>query len=244
MTQPKTHSEMRPASDFRERIAEKLRALRGPDGSPAPSVSREEEHRARVARARERAGWRLPGLGVPDDAIDPLATASDTPALVTAREWWASGGRCLLLFGDIGVGKTTGAAWCLREAIAEELAELLPSGSEIRRREPAAFALTSTVARMSMFGHDATEAIERLCTVGLLVLDDFGREKLGDVAEQLFGELLTRRLGSKRCRTVITSNLSKAELATRVGDRIVDRLSQHATSVVLVGDSLRKRAQP
>jgi DNA replication protein DnaC len=73
---------------------------------------------------------------------------------------------------------------------------------------------------------------------GLLFLDDVGSEKMSDWVEEVF-YLIVNRKYNDLMPLVITSNLSIAELAERVGDRTASRLVEMCEIFHLAGADRR-----
>lgn len=195
--------------------------------------------------ARRRAWVELRKLKVPLDAIEALGALEPTPALDAAQAFLADpSARFLLLMGKKGTGKTVAGALVAESAVLDWLGyrNTLPSGYGVSSAVPADFMLAATFARLSGYAADDKAWFERLCSVRVLILDDFGAEHLGPFGAAMLDELVTRRHGA-RLRTVITSNLDKAGLKARLGERLHDRVSTSCVACVAVGESLRRRPQ-
>lgn len=135
---------------------------------------------------------------------------------------------CLLLLGNVGVGKTHQAWGCWPHLISlgwvgrwtavteqQYLDALLPGG-------------------------DRTD-VDAAQTADLLLLDDVGATPLSDWSRsRLFGLLDSR--WAQALPTVITSNLTQRGLAERLGERATSRLGQHLTVVTLLGPDRRGAA--
>jgi len=76
--------------------------------------------------------------------------------------------------------------------------------------------------------------------VSLLILDDLGAQNETDWAVSKLEWLIGERFSQGKC-TIITTNLTQAELEKLFGPRVVDRLAERALYISLVGHSLRKR---
>lgn len=120
----------------------------------------------------------------------------------------------LLLYGDVGTGKSYGAA-----CIANKL---------IEQKIPACMVNLSSVLN-SMGGYQSEEKnsyISNLMQYPLLILDDFGMERQTEYAlEQVFNVIDARYRSGKPL--IITTNLSLAELSapkSREHKRIYDRI--------------------
>jgi DNA replication protein DnaC len=185
-------------------------------------VEQHERELASIERMHERA--RASGLG--ERTREAAAEPKDTPALLATRQWLESGKVWLLLAGDVGTGKSVAAAWALLEVA--------------RAGQTVAFRRAAEVARLSGFDAGAEE-LARLKRVGLLVLDDLGTECATGWGTSILHELLDTRHESK-LRTIVTSNLKRADARARLGDRLADRVQQDGRVVWLEGKSMRGAA--
>lgn len=187
---------------------------------------REVEQAERELASLRRVAARLSAAGVGERTREAAEAATDTPALLAARQWLGSGHTWLLLAGDVGTGKSVAAAWALLEAT--------------RSGQTVAFRRAAEVARLSGFDEGAEE-LARLKRVGLLVLDDLGTECATGWGQSILHELLDTRHEDKR-RTVLTSNLKRTDARARLGDRLSDRIQQDGRVVWLEGKSQRRLA--
>lgn len=95
----------------------------------------------------------------------------------------------------------------------------------------------------SIFGRSESEIAEIVSSLTNreIVIDDLGSEPLYNnygVKFDILTYIITRRLDSP-CRTHITTNLSKTDIAKRYGARIIDRLAEMCRAVELKGKSKR-----
>lgn len=80
--------------------------------------------------------------------------------------------------------------------------------------------------------------LDRVCSIGLLVLDDLGVEKQTEwVSEKLY-QIINGRYNSV-LPTIVTSNLSVESIEELLGQRLVSRLLGCCEVVVLEGDDKR-----
>lgn len=130
----------------------------------------------------------------------------------------AAAGRCLLLLGHVGNGKTHLAA-----AIAAEVVE------QHRRN-----VLYTTVARVcqqvkASYGKEAEqserEALEIFRTPDLLILDEVGASYGTDFERMVMFEVVNARYEDVK-PTIVISNLAAPALSGALGDRTVDRLRE------------------
>ncbi len=161
--------------------------------------------------------------------------------------------RGLLLCGTVGSGKTHLAAAVANAVISglrieEREAE---EAGKLGRYEKDAIPLifVSTVDLLSRlrsnFDKKSTDRdgdlMERVKSVPLLILDDFGAEKGSEwVSEKLF-EIINHRY-SEELPTIITTNATPEELKKQVGDRTFDRIKEMCVMIGVTGASNRRAA--
>lgn len=165
----------------------------------------------------------LERAGVPARAINAMASPLDTPALILAREWFATSLPWLVLMGGVGVGKSVAAAWCVRAALEARQSALWVTAAELAMRAG---------------GFDGQTYALRLKGVDMLVVDDVGTENLTDFAKSVRDEVLAHR-HEEGLRTVITTNLGGKEFGVRMGARLADRIRSACKAREFAGPSLR-----
>jgi DNA replication protein DnaC len=145
-------------------------------------------------------------------------------------------GRGLWLFGDTGTGKTT-------------LAMLVSKMATEKGHSVAIYSLPKLLARIRRTydeeaGSDSYGAFfERLTSVDLLHIDDFGAEKRSDwVLEQLYA-LVNERYEDERS-ILLTTNLTMEKLEDQIGKRTVSRLTETCEQVPLFGSDRRLEKAP
>lgn len=145
-------------------------------------------------------------------------------------------GQGLWLFGDTGTGKTTLAMLVSKEAIEQ--------GHSV-----AIYSLPKLLARIRRTydgepDEDSYGAFfERLTSVDLLHIDDFGAEKRSDwVLEQLYA-LVNERYEDERS-VMLTTNLTMDKLEDQIGRRTVSRLTETCEQVPLFGVDRRPEKAP
>jgi len=145
-------------------------------------------------------------------------------------------GQGLWLFGDTGTGKTT-------------LAMLVSKAATERGHSVAIYSLPKLLARIRRTydeeaGSDSYGAFfERLTSVDLLHIDDFGAEKRSDwVLEQLYA-LVNERYEDERS-IMLTTNLAVDKLEEQIGGRTVSRLTETCEQVPLFGVDRRVEKAP
>lgn len=128
-------------------------------------------------------------------------------------------GRCLLLVGNVGTGKTHLAA-----AIAESIITDL-SGMAVYRT---LYSLMQYVK--GSFGAQAeyteAQAYENLIAPHLLIIDEIGATKQTEFEQATLFNVINGRYEQQR-PTLIISNLMPDELEKALGDRVMDRLREN-----------------
>ena len=140
-------------------------------------------------------------------------------------------GRCLLICGPVGVGKTHLASGMLRSlAMAHYECRYITAIELIRW-------LRESWQKKSAMTED--EIIERLSKYALLVVDEVGVGYGTDAEKLQLFETINRRYNLVR-PTVILSNLGISGLQQYLGERVIDRLRENqGTMLVLTGHSWR-----
>jgi DNA replication protein DnaC len=133
-------------------------------------------------------------------------------------------GRCLLLVGGPGTGKTHLACAILAAVIGAGRSGLFIAVSEALRLIRDAY--SPRAARSE------SEAFALLTEPDLLVLDEVG-VAIGDGEKRqaMLFDVLNARYGAQR-PTVLIGNLTAAELGAYLGERIMDRLLESGSAVV------------
>jgi DNA replication protein DnaC len=133
-------------------------------------------------------------------------------------------GRCLMLMGKPGCGKTHLAAAIACHVVTET------KFSAVYRSMPG---LIQDIRATYDGNTDYSEGdvIHTLTRCGLLVLDEIGATKSSEFELTLLFTVINGRY-ERKLPTVIVSNLSPKELHTAIGDRCVDRLREGGGIVV------------
>lgn len=141
----------------------------------------------------------------------------------------------VLLCGPTGVGKSHLAnAWAI-EALKQDHSVLYRNTQRLFADLHAARA-TGTYPRL----------LARVLTVDLLVLDDFGLQPLTPQAAQDLYDIVSERY--EHGSLIVTSNRAFEEWAGAFGNDLLasaalDRLTHHAHTLILRGDSYRQRSR-
>jgi DNA replication protein DnaC len=192
---------------------------------PEPELDPVELERQRWMADAER-------IGVPPRLLRAtLEPLKETAALVAVQRWLEThyaAGRCLVLAGPTGVGKSVAGAMALRARPG--------TGRRYVYFPGACGALLDPNLRAEMRA--------RLIETSFVVLDDFGSEytKAGGLLDALLDEIIWHR-EAYILPTIITTNLDAEQLKVRLSERIVDRLRGEWGCVHEVGGvSLRARS--
>ncbi len=166
-------------------------------------------------------------------------TADMTPEMVKCRRYaerWEEARQKnigLLLWGDVGAGKTF-AAHCICNAL-------------IDREEPVSVFATS-LSRVLNSGFDKTEVIERIRRTPLVVFDDLGAERGSEYALETVFTLVDERYRAKK-PLIVTSNVTLDEMKNPKDTegtpdirrkRIYDRVLEMCVPVYFTGGSKRR----
>lgn len=184
------------------------------------------EARARAARLRHQAS-------VEDVDFRAARGLDRNLFLQLASCAWVRARHGLLLTGPTGVGKSWLACALGHKACREDL-------SVAYHRAPRLFAALALARGDGRYA----KLLRSLARVDLLILDDWGPEKLDDQQRRDLLEIVEDR--HERRSTIVTSQVPVDRWYEIVGnptiaDAILDRLLHNAYRIELTGESLRKR---
>ena len=182
--------------------------------SPEERAARDRAQ-AEIQAARARSAWesRATAGGIPRRYWDVcFETARPTAAILALQQFAGAGlpaGRCGVLMGATGTGKTYASVALLRSAT----------------RFGWRFWYFPALVGAWLDSDRRADALRSALHTELVVLDDFGAEyvKHGGLVEALVDELIWTR-EAETLPTVITTNLTQDELRAKLSDRLVDRL--------------------
>ena len=134
----------------------------------------------------------------------------------------------LLLWGDVGTGKSYMAA-CIANALLEQENKVLMTNF-------------STISNQIFASTDKNAYIEAVCSYDLLILDDLGTERSSSYMMENVFQVIDRRVCSGK-PMIITTNLTVKEMReTQNMDekRIYDRILQNCQPICVKGENQRR----
>ena len=136
----------------------------------------------------------------------------------------------LLMFGDVGTGKSF-AAGCIANALLDRDVPVLMTN------------FPTILSRLSgMFGEDKTAFLDSLGDYDLLIIDDLGVERNTEYAtEQMFSIVDSRYRSGKPL--IVTTNLKLDELKhppDLAHARIYDRILERCAPILFTGKNFRE----
>lgn len=153
----------------------------------------------------------------------------------------------VFITGPAGTGKTHLAASLLRDTVYRQGMMRAAWDEEDRIRTPKMSYAWQTVPEVLLdlrasfkerSEETEKEIIDSLSSVDYLVLDDMGAEKSSDFSIQSLYLVIDRRYSEER-KTIVTSNLSIAQIADKLGDRIASRIAGMCRVIELKGRDRR-----
>lgn len=138
-------------------------------------------------------------------------------------------GTGLLLYGDIGLGKTH-----LVHSIATKLAETRNIWSYFVNAPEFLSNL-----RLAMNKKEMPDIFKIANEYTLLIIDDIGKEKPSDWVSEQFYILVNSRYNSKK-PTIFTTNKGEKELSENIGPATISRIYEMTEQVGVTGKDFRK----
>jgi len=158
-------------------------------------------------------------------------TAYET-ALKYAREFDSNEGQGILFTGTYGTGKTHLAA-AITNYIISEFGISVKFGTfiDLLANIKASFSKDCVTSEEDL--------VNAMMNIDLLVIDDIGKEKNTEWSNAILYRLINRRYENYK-PTIITSNLSIAELENEIGKATVSRIIEMCDGVKMDGSDYRK----
>ncbi len=171
-----------------------------------------------IIENRKLARWNIPPLY----RRCTFENYQDSPNLVASIREYADEGDSILMTGRTGRGKTHMAVAALRHIGEKNSQYLHATDFLVRLRNAAA-------------NHGDHALLKSYTDYSVLVLDDFGAEKMSEYSSQMILLLIEARMANLK-RTIITTNLSLEQIAEAFDERIVSRLSAMKVAEFIKGD--------
>lgn len=141
-------------------------------------------------------------------------------------------GRCIVMCGGVGTGKTHLAVSVAQEAMAQGKTAVYTTVSNLILKIRDTWGTGKT-----------TEMIDTFSSADILILDEVGVQSGTENEKNIIFDVLNARYADVKS-TIILSNLTQSEVAKYLGLRIWDRLKENGGfSISLVGNSYRKVAK-
>lgn len=143
-------------------------------------------------------------------------------------------GRCLILSGSVGTGKTH-----LAVSIAKQVLQLPMAGV----RYTTVSGLLSEIKATYSQGFDSNEqyVMDAVIYPDLLILDEVGTTKQSEFEMATLFNLINARY-ERMVPTIVVSNLSLANISDALGERCYDRLREGGgIGLIFMGESNRKK---
>ena len=137
-------------------------------------------------------------------------------------------GQGLLFQGGVGRGKTHLSAAIARYVIENyHVPVTMMSYSEM-------------LAKIRQNFEEDGKEVERLCNVPLLIIDDLGQEKWSEWNFETTFRIINSRYET-RSPVIVTTNCTRMELISNVGEAVFSRLYEMTDRVTVTGDDYRMR---
>lgn len=144
--------------------------------------------------------------------------------------------RGLYLYGDCGTGKTYNLYGVFKLLVANKLLKQI---EEI----PSVINIVEFFSELKQTFEDSdseAQIVDKIKTDRILLIDDFGTEKLSDWTIEACYRLINHRYVEMK-PTFFSSNLSLEEIAKRMGDRFASRIAEMCKIIKIEGEDRRLR---
>lgn len=140
-------------------------------------------------------------------------------------------GRCLVIAGHYGTGKTHLAVAIIREFAMSGISAMYTTADGLIRGYKASYDRANGLDESAVFASYAGK--------DLLVIDELGYQRGSEEDRRILTNIMDARYGAMRS-TVIISNLTMQQIAEELGDRVIDRMREGGGKVALfLGSSKR-----
>lgn len=188
----------------------------------------------------------LEGIGVPLRYIEARKEDMDIPTWTKTEDYRTGLKDGLFLHGAAGRGKTHIAVALIRARVASKYqVRIDASDSEARCIDTGMMfvSLLDLLLEIKACFREGSEISEegiitKYSSIPFLTLDDLGAEKSSEWVIQTLNTIIDRRYRDLK-KTVITSNLTLDEIATKIGDRIASRIIGMCKIIELKGKDRR-----
>lgn len=139
------------------------------------------------------------------------------------------GTRPMLFIGRTGLGKTFLASCMAKKLASDGFSVAIGSVSDFMRK-----------IEDEHFGRSEGNTLDTLLQADFVIIDDLGSEFSSPFYEAAFYSVINGRINQKK-PTVITTNLTKAELNNKYNERICTRLLNEFLPIQFVGNDIRQQ---
>lgn len=171
-----------------------------------------------IAARRQAVGFSPRHLAVIEDTKKPIVWPDD--GLLAAKLWEsAKQGKCEILLGERGVGKTTLLSWLAWKATAE------PDFTGVRMWQAAE--LIEHIQSQAFSGNipRAQTIAKMACPRSLMLIDDLHRRRHNEEEMLVLGDLLNARYEAQAA-TVIAANYTPEAVAEGLGEDTMSRIGE------------------
>jgi DNA replication protein DnaC len=146
----------------------------------------------------------------------------------------SSSGKCLVMCGRPGTGKTMLASIMCKHIVSEhDVQPVYTTVSQMLRHIRASFGNSAAYTELA--------ALKRFYLADLLVVDELGVKLSSDYDRATLFEIIDERY-QRDLPTVVISNLTIDQIAAQTDERLVERLIEHGTLMAFDWDSHRGHA--